>query len=137
MGHGRRPQQPFAPSMYCEPDATGFRTSRRRSRAEKVEQTEAIRALLGDTESVLYAVELPDRIIKIGCSTNFAARRTAYRDAVILAFRPGDRMDERDIHMQLAPYRARGIEYYYPHAPVLAVVNEMREYFNLPPVEAA
>lgn len=137
MGHSRRPQQPFAPPMYCEPDATGIRTSRRRSHAEKVEQGHAIQALIGDAESVLYAVELPGRIIKIGCTTNFVARRTAYRDSVILAFRPGDRADERDIHHELAPFRARGIEYYHPFPEVIAVVNEMRDYFNLPHLDAA
>lgn len=119
---------------------TEVRTGPKRNRAELVEQTNAIRALTGDAESVIYAVQFPDGVIKIGCTTNLVRRRYGYRQHEILGFRPGDMAEEKAIHETLSPHLAWGREWYHPVPAVLDVVNGMRAHFNLEPlpyVEAA
>ena len=82
---------------------------------------------------VLYAIELPDGVIKIGCTRNlYYRRRMVGRGAEILGFIPGDLDDEKAIHAELKPHRARGHEYYRRTPEVLAVVNRMRDAYNLP-----
>jgi hypothetical protein len=96
-------------------------------------RTQAIHAMTGG-EPVVYALRLLDGIIKIGCTRDLPKRRTAYDRSEILAFRFGDEQDEQAIHATLIPHRARGREYYHPTPEVLAVVNDMRSDFNLPPL---
>lgn len=92
----------------------------------------AIRALTGG-EQMVYACRLVDGIIKIGCTGDLASRlRTVGSGAELLGFMPGDFADERAIHQTLTAHRARGREYYHPTPAVLAVVNEMRDRFDLP-----
>lgn len=90
---------------------------------------DALRALnlAGPT---VYAMRLPDGVIKIGHSAHLADRRTALQGEM-LAVRFGDRDDEQAIHATLIPYRHHGHEYYHPTPEVLAVVNEMRAAFGL------
>jgi hypothetical protein len=96
------------------------------------EQTQAI-ALLTQGRPTVYALRMPDGVIKIGCSSDLARRRQRLGlDSEILGFMHGDFETEAAIHSQLRPYRARGQEYYHPVPAVLAVVNEMRDQFNLP-----
>jgi hypothetical protein len=97
------------------------------------DRAEALRALIGD-RSVVYAIRLRDGIIKIGCSANVRSRRNFYTGSEIVGFRFGDYADEQAIHAQLRSSVARGREYYHPTAEVLAVVNDMRQDFNLPPL---
>lgn len=113
---------------------TEVRTGPKRNKPERVEQTRALRALTAGVESVLYAVRLPDGVIKIGCTTDLATRRLSYRDGEILAFIPGTFADEKAIHKTLAPHVAWGREWYRPAPAVIAVVNEMRAHFNLEPL---
>lgn len=113
---------------------TEVRTGPKRNRAELVEQVNAIRALVGDAPSVIYAVRMPDGIIKIGCTTNLVRRRYGYYDAEILAFRPGDLAEEKAIHASLAEHLVRGREWYKPVPAVLDVVNDLRGHFNLEPL---
>lgn len=98
------------------------------------ERAKALRALTQGL-SVVYAMRLPDGVIKIGCSTDLAGRRRCvHAEAEILGFRFGELEDERAIHAILAPHRVRGREWYEPHPAVLDVVNEMRAEWNLPPI---
>lgn len=56
--------------------------------------------------------------------------------AEILGFVPGTTDDEQAVHASLRPHVAHGVEYYHPTAAVMAVVNEMRDRFNLPHIAA-
>lgn len=101
-----------------------------------VDRSAAIRALTGG-QPVVYALRLSDGVIKIGCSEHLELRRkNVEAGAQILAFRPGTLDDEKAIHATLVPHRARGFEFYHPTPEVIDVVNEMREHFNLPPLES-
>ena len=114
---------------------TDVRTGPHRNRSERREQNEGIRALTGDAETVIYAIQLADGVIKIGCTSDLATRRISYgADSVILAFLPGDFADEKAIHKSLAEHTARGREWYKPVPAVLDVVNEMRDHFHLEPL---
>lgn len=116
---------------------TETQTGPNRNLAERYERNAAIRALTADTESLLYAFELYGGIIKIGYTTDLVKRHRGFPGCTILAFRPGDRDDERAIHATLRPHRAYGWEHYHPTPEVLAVVNDMRDHFGLPHIEAA
>jgi hypothetical protein len=122
--HGQRP-------------AEGTKTGPKRVKGEKAAQSRAITALVGQLDSVIYAVRFPDGVIKIGYSTNFAQRLRSFRakGGEVLGFMAGDFEAERAIHSGLVQHRARGFEYYRPEAPVLDVVNTMRAEWNLPPVD--
>lgn len=115
---------------------TGTHTGPRRNQTEIRERADAIRALTANVDTVVYALELPDRIIKIGCTKNLVNRRRDFVGSTILAFRPGTFEDEKAIHVDLRRHRARGREYYRRAPDVLAVVNEMRDHFNLPHIAA-
>ena len=102
----------------------------KRQRAD--DRTSALNALTFG-RSMVYAMRLPGGIIKIGCSAQLAKRRrSVHPEAEILGFIAGDQDDEQRIHELLVAYRARGHEYYHPTPQVLAVVNEMRDEWNLP-----
>lgn len=114
---------------------TEVRTGPKRNQAERNEQVEAIRSLTVETPSVIYAVQLPTGIIKIGCTTDLVTRRNVYgSDSVILAFMPGNMDEEMDLHKSLAAHTAWGREWYHPVPAVLDVVNEMRDHFHLGPL---
>lgn len=95
----------------------------------------AVRALQAG-HHVIYALRLRDGIIKIGCCKDLANRSSGL-GGQILAFREGDFAEELEIHRSLIEHRAHGREYYHPVPAVIAVVNEMRQHFDLPPLEAA
>lgn len=97
-------------------------------------RTEALAALQG-SNSVVYAMRVPDGAIKIGCTTNLANRASSLHGE-ILGFRPGTFADELAIHHSLIPHRARGREYYRPTDQVMAVVNDIRSHFNMPHIAA-
>ena len=96
------------------------------------DRSAALRALTMG-QPVVYAIRTQLGDIKIGCSTQLDRRRHQFgTNAEILAFTPGDFDAEAEIHERLQQYRSRGHEYYHPTPEVLAVVNEMRDYFSLP-----
>lgn len=107
-----------------------------RNQSERNEQIAAIRALTQSLGTVNYAIRLYGGIIKIGYTADLATRRNAYPSSTILAFCPGDRDAEQATHARLVKFRAYGREYYHPEPEVIGVVNEMREYFELPPLAA-
>ena len=86
-------------------------------------------------ESMLYAMRVDDGLIKIGCSRDIAKRRQ-WLVGEILALKPGDFDDEREIHRSLTAHVHHGREWYNPTPEVLAVVNELRRYFKLQPIDA-
>jgi hypothetical protein len=87
-------------------------------------------AALRSLGKVIYAVELSDGTIKIGCTTNLLNRLYWYSqfegEVELVAFKPGGFDEELDIHERLKGHRAKRREYYHPNAEVIAVVNEMR-----------
>lgn len=125
-------------TLYGDRPAEGTKIGPRRMNYEKVEQSRAIRALLAGIDSVVYAVQFPDGTVKIGCSGNLAQRIRNFRGkgGEVIGFRAGDFDDEKAIHDSLIAYRVRGREYYRPSIEVMAVVNAMRDEWNLPHVAA-
>ena len=111
---------------------TQTRHGRRRTLAESRTRAQALRALIGD-RSVLYALRLDDGVIKIGCTKNLQMRRNHFGDAEIIGFAFGDFEDEKALHKALVPHRHHAHEYYNPAPEVMAVVNDWREPFGLPP----
>ncbi len=118
--------------------AEATKTGPRRANIEKREQSRAVRAVTALWPSVVYAVRFPDGTFKIGCSTNLAARHRKFRakGGEIVGFMAGDFDDERAIHQSLHHAVMRGREWYHPEPEVLAVVNEMRDQFDLPHLAA-
>lgn len=92
----------------------------------------ALRAL----GEVVYAVRCGD-IVKIGHTTDLAARCWGLRATEVLGFVIGGTYDdEQQLHARLIEHVHHGREWYYPTPGVLAVVNEMRERLGLEPVAA-
>lgn len=104
------------------------------NRYGEIPRSPVLHALTGGGH-VVYALRLPDGAIKIGCSKNLANRASGLHGQ-ILGFMPGDFDDEQAIHDALKPHRAHGWEYYHATPEVLAVVNRMRERFDLVPLTA-
>lgn len=97
-----------------------------------VETNEVVRAFQNG-ELMIYAMRVPVDVIKIGCTSNLVRRRQ-WLKGDLLGFKFGDYAEERDIHHLLMDHRHHGREYYHPTPAVLAVVNEMREPFQLEPL---
>lgn len=91
------------------------------------ERNSVLRAL----GSVIYAVRLPDNVVKIGHTGNLASRSQRLGTNELLAFRPGTYADEQQIHRGLTDHRHHGREYYHPTPEVLALVNGMRDELGL------
>lgn len=108
-----------------------MRPQAERPKAEKMVRSRAIRAIQSEGTAI-YAARLTDGTIKIGCTNDLARRIRSFTGCDLLAFRPGDFDEEREIHAALKAHRARGREYYHAAPPVLDVVNELREHFGLP-----
>lgn len=69
-----------------------------------------------DLGPCVYVVRLPERLIKIGFTTNLDRRIRSFGSVwsdVLLAL-PGTPEDEAALHDRFKPYLARGREYYYP-----------------------
>jgi hypothetical protein len=105
----------YAPVNPVTPEAARLRLIR-----------ECLTELIGTP--VLYAIRLPDGIIKIGHTADIKNRRKFFgaKPEDILAVLPGTYEQEQELHRQLKPSRARGWEYYHPTEQVLDVVNAMR-----------
>lgn len=86
---------------HCEYGETVLETPRGRG----LDRTAALKAIT-QGRSVIYAVRLPDGIIKIGCSKSLWNRRRAWA-AEILGFRFGDMREEQEIHQSLQAHVAR------------------------------
>ena len=99
--------------------------------SQAISRAAALRAL----GEVVYAVRCGD-VIKIGHTANLAIRVNHLHADEVLAFVPGTRDDEQQLHARLADHGHHGREWYYPTPGVLAVVNEMRERLGLEPYAA-
>ena len=93
---------------------------------------------LSQMGELIYAVRMPDGVIKIGHTANLEnrLRELGARGVQVLAFKYGSRADEQAVHASLAAHCARAIEWYHPHPEVLAVVNGWRAQLGRPPVAA-
>lgn len=102
------------------------------------ERNKAIKSLLPHGASVVYAVQFPDGIIKIGCTANLPKRLSFYanQDGALIGFMLGELADEQAIHASLREHLARGREWYNPTPAVMSAVNDMREHFNMPHIAA-
>lgn len=118
---------PPAHGLYVHPDslwaqvATATRIDEAPSHHDRFS---AIAQMVGRS-SVLYAIRTNEGLIKLGCTQNLAQRRRKI-GGQILGFMPGGYAEEKQMHDQLAAYRARSREWYHPAPEVLAVVNIMR-----------
>lgn len=99
-------------------------------------RTEAIRTVQSMAPRLIYAIRTKDDLVKIGSSSNLLERMKHIKGgtAELLAIKPGDWSDERDIHRRLAGHATDGREYYFPSPTVLRVVNEMRVPLGLDPI---
>ena len=111
-----------------------MRNTTTRPRYNNIENRDTIASLQGG-RPMLYAMRVKGGLIKIGCSRNIGERRRNLTGE-LLAMAPGDFADELAIHQSLAGHAHHGREYYNPTPEVLAVVNELREYFKLDPLAA-
>jgi hypothetical protein len=100
---------------------------------EQVRQR-AIYEALGELGEVVYAIDCPDGLIKIGHTTNLRDRRRGHgvQFEDILAVMPGTFEDEQRIHDGLRDHVARGREYYHRHADVMDFVNGIRSRAGIP-----
>jgi hypothetical protein len=93
------------------------------------------RSLLSLGGPVIYAVQLPDGIIKIGHTTDLNDRLDDLCgvEGKLLGFRFGDRVDETRVHRALVEFRARprAREYYHPTSEVIGTVNVWRSDLGL------
>lgn len=119
---------------YLAPCETATRVGGKRTRTESIGRGEAIDALFAGKQ-MIYAIRMPDGIIKIGCTGNVRQRRN-WLKGDILGLMPGDFSDELEIHHLLREHVHHGREWYNPTPAVLAVVNRMREPFGLEPLAA-
>lgn len=101
------------------------------------QRNDAIR-LLQAGESVVYAVRFPDGIIKIGCTTDLPQRLSTVckGGGHLVGFMPGDYVLEQEIHGTLREHRHHGREWYHAVPAVIAIVNEMRDGFDMPHLAA-
>lgn len=112
----------------------GKQRNRRETKAGRGhDRAEALRAILGN-RSAIYAIRTKAGDIKIGCTTRLWMRVNEV-GGEILAFRFGDFDEEWSIHASLRQHVARRQEYYHPAPEVMAVVNAMRDEWNLPHLE--
>lgn len=82
-----------------------------------------------DMGPCIYVVRTPDKLIKIGHTTNLDRRIRGFGSvwSDVLFAKPGTRADEALLHARWAPYLARGREYYFPAIELMAWVNRERE----------
>lgn len=85
---------------------------------------------------VVYYLRNREDLLKIGYTTDLANRRRQHGVpwSNILAITPGTLRDERTIHFRFARYVARGVEYYYPVAPMFDHIDQVRAAVGLSPM---
>jgi hypothetical protein len=79
-------------------------------------------------------------VIKIGHTTNLDTRRRhlGAEWVDLLAIKPGTLADEQNIHRRIPnAHRAYAREYYLPTPQIIAMLDEWRAAYNLPPIEVA
>lgn len=86
-------------------------------------------------EPIIYAIELADGTVKVGCTRDLALRRCQLQGD-LLGFRFGDFDEEKAIHRTLRASLSAKREYYYRTPEVIAFVNELRDAFDLEPLAA-
>lgn len=92
-------------------------------------QTDTPTRAARDLGPCVYAVRTPERLIKIGYTTNLDRRIRSFGSVwsdVLLAL-PGTLDEEAALHARFRPHLARGHEYYFPTDDLVAWVNEHRE----------
>lgn len=104
---------------------SGWKTPNPAAPEQSMTQRAAILAVTAGRR-VVYAIEMPDGAIKIGCTVDLPNRLYKLKGD-LLAFRFGGFADEHALHVRLIRHLVRGREYFEPHPNVMAVVDEMRE----------
>lgn len=86
---------------------------------------------------VVYFIRAPG-LIKIGHTTDLHTRRRNLRVqwTDVLAWLPGSRADETAMHHRFKAHLAKGNEWFYPHADIFGVINEIRAGWGVDPVFA-
>lgn len=91
-------------------------------------------------DPLLYAFRMEGQVIKIGFTTNLDNRRAtlgrSWSD--LLAIKLGTRQDELALHRSIPDsHRAHAREWYRPTPQIIAMLDEWRSAYNLPPIETA
>jgi hypothetical protein len=117
-------------------DASGYHVHRKAPSQLCGDYIPTRREALDMLPPMVYFVRMPDGIIKIGHSGNLGQRINAL-GGELLAFKPGDRADERSHHERFAHLLERGREWFRPGDDLLDYINELRSGLGLPVTEAA
>jgi len=90
-----------------------------------------------DLGDCVYAVRTPDKLVKIGFTSNLDRRIRGFGAvwADVLLALPGSYADEKALHDRCAPYLARGREYYFPALELMAWINDERLRLGAGPVK--
>lgn len=86
----------------------------------------------------VYFIRCEDGTIKIGHTTNIAARKRKFGSGWehILAIVPGTIDDEHALHGRFAEHLAHGQEYFHPVPELIEHINEIRERMGVEPIAA-
>ena len=91
--------------------------------------------IAAEIEACVYAAWTPDRLIKIGYTTNLDRRirgfGSCWTDVLLVVV--ADMNFEKAMHARFKPYVARGAEYYYPVAEIMSWINDERAVWGVSP----
>lgn len=88
---------------------------------------------------VVYFMRTRDDLIKIGYTTDLSQRKRHFGSGWdhVLAVKPGNREDEKELHRRFAQHLARGEEYFRPARPIIDYINTLRLALGVKPIPAA
>ena len=97
----------------------------------------SIARMAKDLGRCIYFVRTHDSLVKIGCTTDLARRRSqlAVEWTDLLALRPGTRVDEAGLHRKFRPHLQRGREWYRPAPEIIDYINDLRLAMGLTRIE--
>ena len=102
----------------------------------RVSRRETLTDICREIGAVVYFIRTDDDLIKIGHTTDLAARKRHFGSGWqhILAIVPGSREDERDLHRRFAEHLARGREYFHAVPELLDHIDALRARLGVSPV---
>lgn len=108
----------------------------RMKHVERVNRPDSATSIARELGACVYAVRTPDRLVKIGFTTDLDRRIRGFGSvwADVLLALPGTPDDEAALHHRFAAYVARGREYYFPTIEIMQWVNTERTRLGAPAV---
>lgn len=96
----------------------------------------AIYEAMRDLDEVIYAILMPDGLIKIGHTADLRKRRGGLTTEMtaILAVIPGTHEEEQTLHKRFRSFAVRGREYYWQAPEIVAFINEIRVKAGVPAI---